>query len=670
MWPRWLVPRFSIRTLMLLVAAIAVGLWSYLYLPDILHNRQDRLSRAAIDPYELSISGDGDPAKAPAELVAILGDSRLKHWAPVWDVAFVDKTTLFSRSRDETIRFWDTASGRQLRVLPAKVCAISGDGARLFVVSSSKADVIEVWDAVNWKREAALDLKQGKPCLGLMVNKDGSRFGAVFVESQRDCEVQVWDVEPPAMVRKFEKVRWTRESCRLDDAGKRLALYDGDLVHIWDVANGEELGTAGPFVQDGSKGVLFQCHFLSADSTEVITGDAMGQVVIWNYATGMESSRLPETLGSTHTMTFDSRGYSLFVGGGSNLHRYVPSRSGWRQWEEVSNDAARRGNAGDVAECLGTLAFACSDHSIVLVPPILASDRWPDVTQLAFDPLSRILATANRRGEISLWQIGSWQHLRTWQAETGKARQLLFTPDGTSLASMGNNECAVWDCQTGGERIRFYVNAVGYNGAISPDGKFLAAATTVQGGASPYVIRLWKIVDGTIHKTINHPSASNRGQLAFIGSDTLVMGGGKGMTVWDLAKGTLVADLGNRTIHDVPLAVHPDGKRVIMQPWYSAIEVWDITTQKLLLGTNVHGGKSLASSIAIHPGGKWAASAADNGTACLWEIDTGAIVKQWQLGPPAGFVSQVAFSPDGRYLATVNGNGTAYILRLDWIAGQ
>jgi hypothetical protein len=56
MWPRWLVPRFGIRTLLLAVAAIAVGLWSYLYLPDTLHNRQDRLSRAAIDPYELSIA--------------------------------------------------------------------------------------------------------------------------------------------------------------------------------------------------------------------------------------------------------------------------------------------------------------------------------------------------------------------------------------------------------------------------------------------------------------------------------------------------------------------------------------------------------------------------------------------------------------------------------------
>jgi WD40 repeat protein len=106
----------------------------------------------------------------------------------VWDVAFVDKTTLFSRGRDETIRFWDTKSGHQLRVLPAKVCAVSGDGSKLFFVSESKPDVVEIWNAVNWKREATLDLKEGRPCRGLMVDGSGTRFGAVYGDTANACE--------------------------------------------------------------------------------------------------------------------------------------------------------------------------------------------------------------------------------------------------------------------------------------------------------------------------------------------------------------------------------------------------------------------------------------------------------------------------------------------------
>ncbi len=670
MWPRWLVPRFSIRTLLLAVSAIAVGLWSYLYLPDILHNRQDRLSRAAIDPYELSIAGNGDPAKSPPELVAILGDSRLKHWASVWDVAFVDKTTLFSRGRDETIRFWDTKTGRQLRELPTAVCCISGDGSKLFFVSPSKGDAIEVWDAVNWKRESVVDLKEGKRCLGLLASRDGSRFVAALGDSQSACDFQVWDVSKSGVVRRFPKVHWTRGSCGLDDSGKRLALYDGDIVHVWDVDTGLELGKAGPFIYETTKATLIHCLFLPA-ANEVVTADAGGAVVIWNYETGAELSRLPKSSGSTSMLMLDSTRNALFNGDGRNVYLYERGGEDWFLREEVTSDSARRGVVSCMAYRGGSMAFACSDHCIVLNPPVPSSASWPDVTHLAFDPLGRFLATANRGGEISLWQMKSWKQLRTWPAQARKLSQLLFAPDGSSLVSLGNDEAIVWDPLTGAEQLKISTGgAHPRQMAISPDSRLLASLAHVRGGACPFAVRLWNLADGTLYQTITHPSASSSGQLAFAGSsDTLVMGGGQGITVWDLPNSKLLANLGSMPIHVLPLAVHQDGYRAIMQPSKSAIEVWDILAQKLLLGTTPHGDKSLATSIAIHPEGKWAASAADDGTACLWEIDTGAIVKQWQLGPPQGKVFQVAFSPDGRYLATVNGNGTAYILRLDWIAG-
>jgi WD40 repeat protein len=436
-----------------------------------------------------------------------------------------------------------------------------------------------------------------------------------------------------------------------------------------DVDTGQELGKAGPFVEGADKGVLYHCCFLPTAPNEVITGDAMGQVVIWNYETGEPVTRLHKTRGTTHVLVVDRQ--NLFVGEGLNVFEYVRIGQEWRLSEEITNDAARRGGISAVDRGTGVTAFACSNHSIVLNPPIRSAADWPDVTHVAFDPLGRFVATTNRSGEISLWQMKSWKHIRTWPAQTGRRPQLLFSPDGATLVSLGNRDAVVWDPHSGAERIRIPMGPVPIQLAISPDGQFLAAPAYVRGGATPYAIRLWKIADGTVHQTVSHASAANRGQLAFAGSnDTLVMGGGKGMTAWDLASSKLVADLGTKTLHDVPLAVHPDGKRVAMQPWSGPIEVWDITTQKKLLSTSVHAGKAMVNSIAVHPGGRFAASAGEDGTACLWEFDTGAVVKSWQLGPPKGIVFQVAFSPDGRYLATVNGNGTAYILRLDGIVGS
>jgi WD40 repeat protein len=319
-------------------------------------------------------------------------------------------------------------------------------------------------------------------------------------------------------------------------------------------------------------------------------------------------------------------------------------------------------------------AFGCHDHTIVLAdgagPLLLAGGKRSDVVCLAFDHQGRYLATAGRDGMVTLWEARTWRPLRTWQADREKIAQLSFAPDGAILSG-SRRGIVVWNPRTGFEVLTITPRNFFHDRfAISPDGQLLAAPETLPG--SPYSIRLWKLADGSVHKTIANanPFAAERGELAFDSSGKqLVVGGGKGITVWDVATGKVTANLGNKTLHDVPIAIHADDQRVAMAPWRGPVELWDLGAKKLTVSANVHGAKAMVYSIAIHPRGKLAASAADDGTACLWDFDTGAVVKSWQLGPPKGILFQVAFSPDGRYLATVNGNGTAYILRLDGIIG-
>ncbi|MBI3466497.1 MAG: hypothetical protein HY000_26075, partial [Planctomycetes bacterium] len=78
----------------------------------------DKLDRTQIPPYELKVAGGGDPEKAPAGLVAILGNSRLKHWGFVGPIAYrPDGKELASCGDDGTIRFWDVTTGdERLRI--------------------------------------------------------------------------------------------------------------------------------------------------------------------------------------------------------------------------------------------------------------------------------------------------------------------------------------------------------------------------------------------------------------------------------------------------------------------------------------------------------------------------------------------------------------------------
>src|SRR5262245_50265343 len=119
-------PRFGLRTLLVVVLASGIGLafWTN---PGRWRTYRNQQARQRIDPYELAAAGDGNPRNVPLELVAILGDSRLKHWGFVGGARILTDSQLASIGRDERLRIWNIQSGRQTFVTEAKAMAISGD---------------------------------------------------------------------------------------------------------------------------------------------------------------------------------------------------------------------------------------------------------------------------------------------------------------------------------------------------------------------------------------------------------------------------------------------------------------------------------------------------------------------------------------------------------------
>lgn len=98
----------------------------------------DSLHRENIPPYELSVATLGDDKPAPKELVAIFGDSRMKHWHWVQSLAMsLDGNTFVSGAHDGTVRMWDRLTERQQRIWtfshPVVSIALSPDGKELAV---------------------------------------------------------------------------------------------------------------------------------------------------------------------------------------------------------------------------------------------------------------------------------------------------------------------------------------------------------------------------------------------------------------------------------------------------------------------------------------------------------------------------------------------------------
>jgi WD40 repeat protein len=147
--------------------------------------------------------------------------------------------------------------------------------------------------------------------------------------------------------------------------------------------------------------------------------------------------------------------------------------------------------------------------------------------------------------------------------------------------------------------------------AVSPDGRYLATATGVEGGTA---------------------------------------------TLWDMATGKEL-----HTLKGFGPAFSPDGRRmatIIGNRWGSwkqpgEVKVWDVATGKEL-GT-LRGDNWLILFAAFTPDGKQVVSASVGETARVWDADSGDEVRHFRFPHGNAFV----LSPDGRYLASAGEDATA-----------
>jgi WD40 repeat protein len=110
---------------------------------------------------------------------------------------------------------------------------------------------------------------------------------------------------------------------------------------------------------------------------------------------------------------------------------------------------------------------------------------------VAFSSDGRYLASAGTEGTITLWEVRTWKHLRTFRGHSGKICSLAFSPDHRRLASGADDrgmkgEVKIWDLETGQDLLTLTDDTGATTGlAFSRDNKRLYSGS--RGG----VVRVW-----------------------------------------------------------------------------------------------------------------------------------------------------------------------------------
>ena len=323
------------------------------------------------------------------------------------------------------------------------------------------------------------------------------------------------------------------------------------------------------------------------------------------------------------------------------------------------------------------------------------------VTDLAFAPDGRTLASASHEGSIELWDLATATRTGVLEGHTDRVEHVAFMPDGRTLASAAaDGTVRLWDAATGAQTavLEGVITDDRPTVAFSPDGRTLASA-----GGGAEIVRLWDIAlamrrprhddhrgevhglamapdgrtvaaadhDGTV-RLLDAATGVQTGALkvdsvealgvAFAPDGRTLAGAGRDGTVrlWDLASGTQTAVLDGHELAVNGVAFAPDGRLLASAGDDATLRLWDpaTMTQRLVFQAGRRLDDALEAA-AFAPDGRAVVSAGYDGAVRLWHVERSTVMAVLDAHVP--LVLGIAFAPDGRMLASAGHPGTVQL---------
>jgi WD40 repeat protein/tRNA A-37 threonylcarbamoyl transferase component Bud32/Flp pilus assembly protein TadD len=536
-------------------------------------------------------------------------EERLRHWEWYYLKRLCHSELMELRGHDEVLS-WVGFSPDGTRVAATNGAWVKSAAGTWI---SPGAGVLKVWDATDGRELLAC---RGHPT-GIhhaAFSPDGKRL----VSAGDDGTVRVWDATAGTELVRLPSAGGRVHGVAFSPDGTRVAsAHDDNTVRIWDPSTQKATR-----VLAGHRWNVF-CVAFSPDGKGLASGSSDGTVRVWE----------PDSGRAVHTL--DASG---------DVRSLAFSPDGRRLAATTYNHTGRVWNLSDLK------AITYRGHA-------------GSAVGLAFSPDGRKIASCDKHGFIKVWDPETGKDDFAIHGHTGAAGSVAFSPNGRLLASAGDDRAArVWDV-TAGQECRTVglarMNGWVYRMAFSPDGRQIALIGGLTGPSSNQGLRVYDLVAGGPHKTLN-VGAQRVTCVAWDLSSRLLAAGGEDKTlrVWDVVTG--------RPVHSVPassgiitdMSFSPDGKTLAWASRDGIVRVWDLGSGRMPREVGAHVGMALA--LTFLTDGQRITSVGADGALRVWNATGGD-----EAHNSDGFTDApvyVVFSPGGRRCAGIVGQGTIQIL--------
>jgi WD40 repeat protein len=584
-------------------ALLALGAWQAAPTPE----ARSALLATASDPFRGTMAGGHESV---VNTVTMSADGRVAASGGV----------------DGTLRLWDVPSRREVARLAEaggwyRTVSMSADG-RLLLAVDMRRHRAELWD-VPYRRllhtvpEEAYDgalSPDGRRFVaavdpGVMVVRDTSTFAEVsrfpLTPSQRitfspdGSLIATTDRHDVLLTRAADGTRLATMSghtgdvsgVAFDRSGTHLASSSNDgTVRLWQVAGGVAVRTLDPVDTVG-----FSVAFRSDD--RLVVGDSVSGISVWDPTTGTLLGRVLTTAQGIASLAVSGDGHTV-IGGSMTGPITV--------WE------------------LGRTAYTFTDLAVVAASP---------------QPRGPLLVAVTGDGGVWLWNRVTGEPARRLADEPGRRSGAAFSPDGTRLATVGDDGTVrVRDVATSAVVGQFTVAGTELSTvAFSPDGARLAVGTDI---TLATLVAAQQVVD-------------HEGEVLLLDATRMAL-------LHRLPTGSLPtnpqatdddgSDATDSSNDATALAFSPDGRSLVAPLSGGRVAVWDLA-EPMGPPRMLDGNSEMATDAAFTPDGSVLATTGADRSVRLWPLPDGT---GRTLAHGVTPTRAVAFSPDGAVFATAS----------------